>query len=105
MKIIQYKLLSLSLIFFLFSSCKKEFLETFPTTSVSATDATSSTQNGYVALNGIHRIMLVQYDAQGQAGEGSINIFRDLLGEDIVFPLANGSTGNIGGYSGLAIEM
>lgn len=96
MKIIQYKLLSLSLIFFLFSSCKKEFLETFPTTSVSATDATSSTQNGYVALNGIHRIMLVQYDAQGQAGEGSINIFRDLLGEDIVFPLANGSTGNIG---------
>jgi hypothetical protein len=96
MKKTQYKILSLFAIVILFSSCKKEFLDTFPTTSVSATDAIASTQNGFVALNGIHRIMFVQYDAQGQAGEGSINIFRDLLGEDIVFPLANGSTGNIG---------
>ncbi len=78
------------------TSCKKDFLETFPSTSVAATEAVASTQNAYAALNGIHRIMYTQYDAQGQAGEGSINIFRDLMGEDIVYPLANGSTGLVG---------
>jgi hypothetical protein len=98
MKIFKYKiglLITIAGLLF-FSSCKKEFLETFPTTAVAATDATASTQNGFAALNGIHRIMYTQYDAQGQAGEGSINIFRDLLGEDIVYPLANGSTGLVG---------
>lgn len=79
-----------------FVSCKKDFLETFPTTAVAATEAIASTQNGYAALNGIHRNMFTQYDQQGEAGEGSINIFRDLMGEDIVYPLANGSAGLIG---------
>ncbi len=78
------------------TACKKEFLETFPTTAVSADEAVASTKNGYAALNGIHRIMYVQYDQQGEAGEGSNNIFRDLMGEDIVYPLSNGSTGLIG---------
>ncbi len=78
------------------ASCKKEFLDTSPTTQVAASDAVASTVNAFAALNGIHRIMYVQYDAQGQAGEGSNNIFRDLLGEDIVYSLANGSTGLIG---------
>lgn len=77
------------------SSCKKNFLDTFPTTSVAATDALASTKNALAALNGIHRAMYTQYDAQGQAGEGSINLFRDYLGEDLVFPLANGSAGHI----------
>jgi starch-binding outer membrane protein, SusD/RagB family len=96
MKMNLYKLAPIALMVLMLSSCKKDFLETFPTTAVAATDATSSTQNGYAALNGIHRIMYTQYDQQGQAGEGSINIFRDLMGEDIVYPLANGSTGLIG---------
>lgn len=80
----------------MFSSCKKDFLDTFPTNAVAADDAVASTKNAYAALNGIHRIMYVQYDQQGEAGEGSNNIFRDLMGEDIVYPLANGSTGLIG---------
>jgi hypothetical protein len=96
MQQLKYKFFGLLLTGLAFSSCKKSFLDTFPTTSVAATEAVASTQNGYAALNGIHRIMYVQYDAQGQAGEGSNNIFRDLLGEDIVYPLANGSTGLIG---------
>ena len=79
-----------------FSSCKKDFLETSPTNAVSATEATATTENGYAALNGIHRLMYIEYDQQGQAGEGSNNIFRDLMGEDIVYPLLNGSTGLIG---------
>lgn len=78
-----------------FSSCQKEFLDTFPTTSVAAADALASTQNAIAALNGIHRVMYTQYDAQGQSGEGACNLFRDYLGEDIVFPLANGSTGHL----------
>ena len=96
MKIRFNKIIYLSLLVMMASSCKKSFLDTFPTTAVAASDAISSTQNGYAALNGIHRIMYVQYDQQGEAGEGSNNIFRDLLGEDIVYPLANGSTGLIG---------
>ncbi len=96
MKKINYKITSLAFAVLLFSSCKKSFLDTYPTNAVANTEATATTTNGYAALNGIHRIMYVQYDQQGEAGEGSNNIFRDLLGEDIVYPLANGSTGLIG---------
>jgi starch-binding outer membrane protein, SusD/RagB family len=80
----------------IFSSCKKEFLDTYSTTAVAADDALSSTQNAIAALNGMHRIMYTQYDAQGQSGEGACNLFRDYMGEDIVFPLANGSQGHLG---------
>ena len=96
MKLFNYKIASLAIAVLLFSSCRKTFLDTAPTTAVGTADALSSTANAYAALNGIHRIMYVQYDQQGEAGEGSNNIFRDLLGEDIVYPLANGSTGLIG---------
>lgn len=91
----KYFLSTLAIVTLAFSSCKKEFLDTFPTTSVAATDALASTQNAIAALNGIHRIMFFQYDAQGQSGEGACNLFRDYMGEDIVFPLANGSTGHL----------
>jgi len=91
-KYILFTILSLSLAL---SSCKKDFLDTYPTTSVASTDALASTKNAIAALNGIHRVMYTQYDAQGQAGEGSVNLFRDYMGEDIVFPLANGSAGHI----------
>jgi len=95
MKMNHYKLLLIATIL-VASSCKKSFLDTFPTTAVSADDALASTKNAWAALNGIHRIMYVQYDQQGEAGEGSNNIYRDLMGEDIVYPLANGSTGLAG---------
>jgi starch-binding outer membrane protein, SusD/RagB family len=93
---IKYSILMLVAGSLTLGACKKEFLDTYPTTSVAAADALKSTQNAWAAVNGIHRIMYVQYDAQGQAGEGSNNIYRDLMGEDIVYPLANGSTGLIG---------
>jgi hypothetical protein len=94
-----FKLKSLSLAIFalvMCGSCKKNFLETFSSSAVPSSTVLATTQNAYAALNGIHRIMYTQYDQQGEAGEGSINIFRDLMGEDIVYPLANGSTGLIG---------
>ncbi len=91
----KYILATLAIISVGLFSCKKEFLDTFPTTSVAAADALASTQNAIAALNGIHRVMFFQYDAQGQSGEGACNLFRDYMGEDIVFPLANGSTGHL----------
>ena len=53
----------------LFSSCKKEFLDTAPTNQVSDVEAVKSTQNAWAALNGIHRALTNQYDAQPQGGE------------------------------------
>lgn len=73
-----------------FSACKKSFLDTFSTTAVSASDALATTQNAYAALNGIHRIMYTQYDAQPQGGYGGIMVIRDLMGEDCFYTLANG---------------
>jgi hypothetical protein len=81
-------LLGMSLVFLL--SCKKEFLDTFPTNSVSAAEAVLTTQNGFAALNGIHRILYVQYDGQPQGGEGAIMGIRDLMGEDVIYTRANG---------------
>lgn len=87
----KYKLSFLALFIVLFSaSCKKEFLDTFSTTAVSASDALATTQNAYAALNGIHRIMYIQYDAQPQGGYGGIMVIRDLMGEDVLYTLANG---------------
>lgn len=86
----------LFLFVFGFSSCEKEFLDTFPTTQVSNNDVLLSTQNAIAALNGIHRNLYTQSGTQqGHAGEGCNNYFRDLLGEDIIYPLANGSTGYV----------
>lgn len=72
------------------SSCKKEYLDTFPTDAVAAADAVKSTANGYIALNGIHRILYVQYDAQPQGGEGAVMTIRDLMGEDVIYTQAGG---------------
>jgi starch-binding outer membrane protein, SusD/RagB family len=96
MKTVNKRILALAVVGLFFTSCNKDYLNTFPTTAVSADEAVASTQNAWAALNGIHRIMYVQYDQQGENGEGSNNIYRDLMGEDIVYPLANGSTGLIG---------
>jgi hypothetical protein len=95
MKTMKYSIVALLALFFL-AACKPEFLDTAPTTSVSAAAALTNTQNAWAALNGIHRVMYTQYDAQGQAGEGTNNLFRDYMGEDIVFPLAGGSTAYVG---------
>ncbi len=72
------------------SSCKKDFLDTFPTDAVASADAISSTRNALIALNGIHRILYTQYDNQPQGGEAGAIIIRDLMGEDVIYTLANG---------------
>lgn len=71
-------------------SCKKDFLDTFSSTSTSASDVLASTTNAYSALNGIHRIMYTQYDNQPEGGEAGAMIIRDLMGEDEILTRASG---------------
>lgn len=89
-------LLTAVLLQIFFTSCKKSYLDTFSTTAVSADDAVASTKNAYAALNGIHRIMYTQYDNQPEAGEGAVNIIRDLMGEDVIYTNPAGRTDFIG---------
>ena len=65
-------------------SCKKDYLDTFPTDQIGAARALENTTNAMASLNGIHRSMYFQWANQGEAGEGSMNINRDMLGEDLV---------------------
>lgn len=66
-------------------ACEKEYLDTTPTAQVDAASAFLTTTNAWAALNGIHRALYVQYrSSQDQGGEGSMNIYRDMLGEDLV---------------------
>lgn len=68
----------------LLTGCRKDYLETQPTDSVAETEVFTTTANALAALNGIHRSMFMGYNTQGEAGEGSMNINRDMLGEDLV---------------------
>ena len=86
-----YTTLFIAALSLLFSSCSEDYLDTVPTDQVSATSAFETTGNAMQALNGIHRLMYSQHNSrQDQAGEASINIYRDMLGEDLVM----NSTGN-----------
>ena len=67
------------------ASCKKEFLETAPTTQVGSSAALSTVDNARAALNGIHRSLYIGYANQGEFGYGSVMINNEVLGEDYVF--------------------
>jgi len=71
-------------------ACKKDYLSTNPSTSVSSPIVESSTANLMIALNGINRYMYNGsfYSTQGDMGQGTNIIMGDLLGEDY---LATGS--------------
>lgn len=84
MKKILYTIVVFVAIILLSVSCKKDYLDTLPTDQIGAEVALSTTGNFMSSLNGIHRSMYFQWANQGEAGEGSININRDMLGEDLV---------------------
>jgi hypothetical protein len=67
-------------------ACKKDFLETSPTSQVSAGNVFTTTANAAAAMNGVYRLMYSQYADQGQGGESSVMIDMDMLGEDLVNP-------------------
>ena len=68
-------------------SCKKDYLETSPNSSVSDQDIFKTTDNAWNAINGIHRSMYIQYNSrQDQGGQSKNMIDMDMLGEDLVNP-------------------
>ena len=77
--------ISLLLAILFLSACKKEFLETRPTTSVDAGSAITTVENAKASLNGIHRSMFMGYGTQGSFGQGTNMINADVLGDDYVF--------------------
>ena len=72
-------------------SCKKDYLTTNPSTSVSSSIVESSTENLKIALNGINRYMYNGsfYGTQGDMGQGTNIIVGDLLGDDYLTTGAN----------------
>ncbi|WP_192350701.1 RagB/SusD family nutrient uptake outer membrane protein [Algoriphagus sp. Y33] len=72
------------------TSCAEDYLDTTPTDAVGVEEAFESTQNAMAALNGIHRMLHIRFDSQGQAAESGVMIMREVMGEDVVFT----TTGN-----------
>ncbi len=77
---------------FVFSACSKDFLDNYPTDSVSSFGVTSSTGTAMAALNGIHRSLYVRYGSQGRGGIGAWYYHMDEQGEDHVFNYATWTT-------------
>jgi starch-binding outer membrane protein, SusD/RagB family len=88
MRKILYSALAASML--MLSSCDKDYLEVSPTDAVAEGEVFTTTDNGWRAVNGMHRSMFFQYSAQDQAGQGSVMINMDMMGEDLV----NTTTGN-----------
>lgn len=78
---------SVLLVLLTVTSCKEDFLDRFPTGSVSESSVFLTTDNARNALNGVHRLMFWRLNPpsrQDGFGHGSMMIFMDVLGEDLV---------------------
>lgn len=75
----------LAVMLMLLTSCSKDYLETQPTDAVKVETVFTTTANAMAALNGIHKALYYQYlSNQDQGGQGSIMIYMDMMGEDLV---------------------
>jgi hypothetical protein len=72
----------------IFNSCKKDYLDTNPTDAYPSEAVFTTVDGAWTAINGIHRSLYIQYDAQDQGGQGSIMINNDMLGDDLVMTAA-----------------
>ena len=67
------------------TSCKKNYLDVLPTDALPAELVFTTTTNAWAALNGIHRSLYTQYlSNQDQGGAGTIMIYMDMMGDDLV---------------------
>jgi starch-binding outer membrane protein, SusD/RagB family len=85
-------LTGLSLMVLLMTGCKKDYLQLDPPETLTPASVFSSTKNAYAAINGIHRLMYVQwYGTQALGGHSGNMIYMEVLGEDYVMTAnANG---------------
>lgn len=74
----------------LLTACSSDYLDTVPSDKTPAESIAQTVDNLNSAVNGTHRAMYIQYGRTSEAGESSMNITRDMMGEDLV----NSSTGN-----------
>ena len=68
----------------LLTGCGKDWLEETPTTAVSSSTATASTDNLFLVINGIHRLLYERQGSNGRGGYSAMMIQNDALGEDMV---------------------
>ena len=92
MKKITCYLLGCSFLVQMLCSCKKDYLDTRPTDALPASLVFTTTANALAALNGIHRSLYYAYlNNQEEGGQGTIMIYMDMLGDDLVMTaLGNG---------------
>jgi hypothetical protein len=84
--------LLLSVITFAGTGCKKDYLQLNPPDAQTPASIFSTTKNAFAAINGMHRMMYVQwYGTQALGGHSGNMIYMDVLGEDYVMTAqANG---------------
>jgi hypothetical protein len=87
----------LTLLFLSLGSCKKDYLDTEPSDQISSDKMFDNITNVKVALNGVYRMLYMQYSDQEQDGHPAIMIVMDFMGEDIVHTAA-GTTYFRGAY-------
>jgi hypothetical protein len=84
----QIKYIVLTFIGLFLSSCSSDFLDHIPSDSVAESTATSTTDNLFISLNGIHRSLYERYESQGEGGIAAMMIQNDALGDDVVMTAA-----------------
>lgn len=104
MKTFNIKFLLVVLSILSLSSCSEDFLVKKPTEFVDYASATSSTDNLYSSLNGIHRSLYIRYEGQNETGIAGCMQQMDVAGEDLVFPVSNGWFLGVYNWSGLNNE-
>jgi len=65
-------------------SCKKSYLDTTPSDQIKSEKIFDNINNVRVNLNGVYRMLYMQYSGQEEDGQASMMIVFDFLGEDIV---------------------
>ena len=83
------KIFAIALAVLAMTSCSKEEFNTQPTTSLSPSTIFATTTTSYMAVNGICRHMYQYLGSHGNAGQKSVDMVSDLMGEDL-FPNARG---------------
>lgn len=66
------------------TSCSEDFLDQQPTDAVAAESATATTDNLFLVINGIHRLLYTRQGSNGRGGISAMMIQNDALGEDMV---------------------
>jgi len=65
------------------TSCKKDFLDTSPTSSADDAAIFTTTTNASNVINGIYRYLYSRYSDQNQPGQGGMMLNMDFMGEDL----------------------